>query len=83
MKTDGAKNLQLTRFCKQHAANVFQPSVTKIKAAMSELDSTVHNSVIVNKVMIKLTCTWMIMKSRIKIMIVIVARKMNNLLDMI
>ena len=71
------------RFCKQYAANVFQPSVTKINAAMSELDSTVHNSAIVSKVMIKLTCTWMIMKSRIKIMIVKVAQKMNNLLDMI
>ena len=70
------------RFCKQHAANVFQSSAMKINADVSELDSTVQNSVIVNKAIIKLKCTWMIMKMRIKIMIVKVALKMNNLLDM-
>ena len=70
-------------FCKQHPANVFQPSPTKINVAVSELDSTVQNSVIANKAMIKLTCTWMIMKLRIKIMIMKVAQKMNNLLDII
>ena len=70
------------RFCKQHAANVFQSSAMKINADVSELDSTVQNSVIVNKAIIKLKCTWMIMKMRIKIMIVKVALKMINLLDM-
>ena len=29
---------QLTRFCKQHATNVFQPSGKNINAAVSELD---------------------------------------------
>ena len=62
---------------------MFQPSATNINAVVSELDSAVQNSVIVNKAMIKLTCTWMIMKWRIKIMKVKVAKKMNNLLDMI
>ena len=55
----------------------------KINTAMSELDLTVRNSVIVTNAMIKLECTWMIMKLRMKIMIVKVAQKMNNLLDMI
>ena len=45
----------------------------KINAAMSELDLTVRNSVIVTNAMIKLECTWMIMKLRMKIMIVKVA----------
>ena len=44
--------------------------VEKINAAMSELDLTVRNSVIVTNAMIKLECTWMIMKLRMKIMIV-------------
>ena len=70
------------RFCNQHAANMFQPGATKINAAVSELDSTVQNSVIVNTAISKLTRTWMIIKLRIKIMIVKVAQKMNNLLDM-
>ena len=56
----------LARFCKQHAANVFQPSATKRNSDVSELDSTVNSSVKVNKTIIKLTCTWMIMKFRIK-----------------
>ena len=64
-------------------SNVFQPSAEKINAALSELGSTVQNSLIVNKVMIKLTCKWIIMKLRIKIMIVKVAQKMKNLLDVI
>ena len=55
----------------------------KINAAMSELELTVRNSVIVTNAMIKLEYTWMIMKLRRKIMIVKVAQKMNNLLDMI
>ena len=55
----------------------------KINAAMAELDLTVRNSVIVSNAMIKLECTWMIMKLRMKIMIVKVAQKRNNLLDMI
>ena len=55
----------------------------KVNAAMSELDLTVRNSVIVTNAMIKLECTWMIMKLRRKIMIVKVAQKMTNLLDMI
>ena len=38
---------------------------TKINAAVSGLDLTVQNFVIVNKAMIKLTSTWMIMKLRI------------------
>ena len=50
---------------------------------MSELALTVQNSVIVKNAMIKVTCTRMIMKLRMKIMIVKVAQKMNNLLDMI
>ena len=54
-----------------------------INATVSELDLTVQSSVIVNNVMIKVTCTWTIMKLRMKIMIVKVAQKMNNLLDMI
>ena len=57
--------------------------VEKINPAMSELDLTVRNSVIVTNAMIKLECTWMIMKLRMKIMIEKVAQKMNNLLDMI
>ena len=62
---------------------MFQPSAIKINADVSELQVTIQNSVIVNNVMIKLTCTWMIMKLRIKIQIVKVAQKMNNLVDMI
>ena len=54
--------MHLTRFCKQHAANVFQPSSIKTNAAVSELDSTVQSSVIVNQAMTKFTRTWMIMK---------------------
>ena len=77
------KKLHLRRFCTQHAAKVFQPSAIKINANVSELDSTDHSPVIVNKVIIKLTCTWMIMKLRIKIMIVKVAQKIINLLEMI
>ena len=61
---------------------MFQPGATKINAAVSKLDSTVQNSVIVNTAIIKLTRTWMIIKLRVKIMIVKVAQKMNNLLDM-
>ena len=55
----------------------------KIKAVMSELDLTVQSFVIVSNVMIKVRCTWMIMKLRMKIMIAKVAQKMNNSLDMI
>ena len=62
---------------------MFQPSAIKINADVSELHVTIQNSVIVNNVMIKLTCTWMIMKLRIKIQIVKVAQQMNNLVDMI
>ena len=59
----------------------FDPMQKIINAAVSELDLTVQNSMIVNNVMIKVTCTWMIIKLRMKI--IIVAQKMNNLLDMI
>ena len=55
----------------------------KIKAVMSKLDLTVQSFVIVNNVMIKVRCTWMIMKLRMKIMIAKVAQKINNSLDMI
>ena len=55
----------------------------KINAAVSELDLTVKNSVLVNNAMIKVTCTWMIMKLRMEIRIVKLAKKMNNLLDVI
>ena len=75
--------MHLTRFCKQQAANVFQPSAINIDTDVSELDSTVQSSVVINKVIITLTCTWMIMKLRIKIIIVKVAQKMINLLDTI
>ena len=50
---------------------------------MSEPDLTVDNSVIANNVMIIVTWTWMILKLRMKIMIVKVAQKINNLLDII
>ena len=36
---------------------------------------------LLNNAIIKLTCTWMMMKLRIKTMILKVAQKMNNLLD--
>ena len=75
--------IDLARFCKQHVVNVFQPSATKINAAVSELHLTVQNSVIVNNSMIKVECTWMIMKLRIKITIVKVAHKINDLLDIL
>ena len=61
---------------------MLQTSAKQINAAVSEMDLTVQNSLIVNKVIIKVTCTW-IMKLRIKIMIVKVAQKINNLVDMI
>ena len=60
---------------------MFQPSAIKINADLLELGVTIQNSVIVNNVMIKLACTWMIIKLRIKIQIVKVAQKMNNLVD--
>ena len=50
---------------------------------MSEPDLTVDNSVIVNNVMIRLTRRWMILKLRMKMMIVKVGQKVNNLLDII
>ena len=77
------KTLHLTRFCKWHAANLFQPSAIKINSDVSELDSTVQNSVIANEAIIKSTCTSMIMKLRTKIMIEKVAQEMINLLDKI
>ena len=77
------KKLHLRRFCTQHAKEVFQPSAIKINVNVSELDSSDQSPVIVNKAIIKLTCTWMIMKLRIKIMMVKVTQKMINLLDMI
>ena len=49
---------------------------------MSDLDLTVQNFVIVSNAIIKVTCTWMIMKLRLKIMIVKMAYKISNLLDM-
>ena len=55
----------------------------KIKAVMSKLDLTVQSFVTVNNVIIKVRCTWMIMKLRMKIMIAKVAQKINNSLDMI
>ena len=55
----------------------------KINADVSELDLTVQNSVIVNNTIIKVECTWLIMKLRMKIMIEKVAQEMNILLDMI
>ena len=61
----------------------FNPVQKKINVAVSELDLTVQNSVIVNKAMVKVTCTWIIMKLRMKIMILKVAQKMNNLLKML
>ena len=36
---------------------------------------------LLNNAIIKLTCTWMMMKLRIKTIILKVAQKMNNLLD--
>ena len=62
---------------------VSTPSAINIDTDVSELDSTVQSSVVINKVIITLTCTWMIMKLRIKIIIVKVAQKMINLLDTI
>ena len=50
---------------------------------MSEPDLTVDNSVIANNVMIRLTRRWMILKLRMKMMIVKVGQKVNNLLDII
>ena len=50
---------------------------------MSEPDLTVDNSVIANNVMTKLTRRWMILKLRMKIMIVKLGQKVNNLLDII
>ena len=55
----------------------------KYKCSCVRAGLTVRNSVIVTNAMIKLECTWVIMKLRMKIMIVKVAQKMNNLLDMI
>ena len=55
----------------------------KINADVSELDLTVQNSVIVNNTIIKVECTWLIMRLRMKIMIEKVAQEMNILLDMI
>ena len=74
--------IDLTRFCKQHAANVFQPSAIKRNTDVSEQDSTVPNYVIVNNAVVKVECTWMIMKLMMEIMIVKVAQKINNLSDM-
>ena len=64
----------LIRFCKQQAANVFQPSATKRNSDLSELDSTVNSSLI---------CTWIIMKFRIKIKIVKIAQEIINLSEML
>ena len=61
----------------------YKKTIIIINAAVSELDLTFQSSVIVNNVMIKVTCTGTIMKLRMKIMIVKAAQKMNNLLDMI
>ena len=61
---------------------MLQPSAKQINAAVSELDLTVQNSVIVSNAIIKVTCTWMIMKLRMKIMKAKMAQKMNNLVDM-
>ena len=48
---------------------MLQPSAKQVNAAVSELDLSVQNSVIVNNAIIKVTCIWMILKLRMKIMI--------------
>ena len=55
----------------------------RMNAAVSQLDLTVQNSVTVKNAIIKVECTWLIMKLRMKIMIVKVAQEMNSLLGMI
>ena len=62
---------------------ILQNLVKKINAAVSELDLTVQNFMIVSNAIIRVECTWKIMKLRMKIMIVKVAQKINNLLDII
>ena len=71
------------KLCKKHATNVLQASAKQINAAVLELELSVQNSAIVKNAIIKVTCIWMVMKLRMKIMIAKVAEKMNNLLDMI
>ena len=66
---------------KQHTANVLQLIAKQINATFSGLNLSVDNSVIVNNAIIKVTCIWVIVRLRMKIGIVIMEQKMNNLLD--
>ena len=74
IKIASAEILQTTR-CKCASAK-------QINAALSELDLTVQDSVIASNAIIKVTCTWVIMKLRMEIMKMKMGQKINNLVDM-
>ena len=76
IKIASAEILETTR-CKCASTQCKTNKCSCVRAGL-----TVQNSVIVSNAIIKVTCTWMIMKLRMKIMKAKMAQKMNNLVDM-